>query len=111
MLGALSAVTLGRVCETCQGRGRVYRAPLGWRVCETCGGAGPRQAQLAQLEAIDALCSCWRSYQLGDTAALNLELAVRRCLDAGLDVDQIHRRTNVSREQLRRVAGGQGLML
>lgn len=101
-------MTLGRVCETCRGRGRVY-GRFGARTCETCGGFGPRDDR-SQLEVLDALASCHRRYQDDARLAANLELAIRRCFDAGLSAEQIHRRAGVPLSLVRNVGAGQGLL-
>jgi hypothetical protein len=96
----------GRVCQTCDGKGRVYTA-RGLEGCPECRGAG-REASIARAEARNALAECWARYREGETGDFNLEIAARRAIDAGWRLEAIAEALSIPREKLRRALAGQG---
>jgi hypothetical protein len=100
------------VCPKCHGRGRVYRGHGRAEVCPDCYGQAARQSlEARQFGALDAVRQCFKRLEAGETGAFNFELAVRGALQAGLELEQIARRTGVPLRRLRKGAAGQGELL
>lgn len=97
-----------RVCETCLGRGRIYRRRGRPETCPDCGGrAGNLEREAEQNGAVAAVRVCFRKLEAGETGPFNFELAVRGALQSGLTVEQISKRTGVPIRRLRGGSNGQ----